>query len=337
MRVLIAGGAGYIGSHTYVALVEAGHEPVIIDSFENSSPRVLDRLAQLFQRRPIIHQGDIRDAAFIEKVITDEKCDAVIHFAGLKAVGESMAEPLKYFDFNVAGSERLLTAMRNAGCKKLIFSSSATVYGAPVYLPIDEDHPLSTESVYGQTKLMVEEMLRALFHSDPEWAICILRYFNPVGAHASGIIGEDPTGIPNNLMPYVSQVAVGRREKLAIFGDDYDTPDGTGVRDYIHVCDLADGHVAALALLYQPGCTPINLGTGNGYSVLDIVRAFEKASGKKIPFEIVERRSGDVESCYANATRAQNLLGWSAKRGIDDMCQDAWRWQSANPEGYKES
>lgn len=337
MRVLIAGGAGYIGSHTYVALVEAGHEPVIIDSFENSSPRVLDRLAQLFQRRPIIHQGDIRDAAFIEKVITDEKCDAVIHFAGLKAVGESMAEPLKYFDFNVAGSERLLTAMRNAGCKKLIFSSSATVYGAPVYLPIDEDHPLSTESVYGQTKLMVEEMLRALFHSDPEWAICILRYFNPVGAHASGIIGEDPTGIPNNLMPYVSQVAVGRREKLAIFGDDYDTPDGTGVRDYIHVCDLADGHVAALALLDQPGCTPINLGTGNGYSVLDIVRAFEKASGKKIPFEVVERRSGDVESCYANATRAQNLLGWSAKRGIDDMCQDAWRWQSANPEGYKES
>lgn len=336
MRVLIAGGAGYIGSHTYVALVEAGHEPVIVDSFENSSPRVLKRLTQLFQRPPIIHQGDIRDAAFIEKVITDEQCDAVIHFAGLKAVGESMAEPLKYFDFNVAGSERLLTAMRNAGCKKLIFSSSATVYGTPAYLPIDEDHPLSTQSVYGQTKLMVEEMLRALFRSDPEWAIGILRYFNPVGAHASGIIGEDPSGIPNNLMPYVSQVAVGRREKLSIFGDDYDTPDGTGVRDYIHVCDLADGHVAALALLDQPGCTPINLGTGNGYSVLDIVRAFERASGKQVPFEIVARRSGDVESCYANPERARTLLGWSAKRGIDDMCQDAWRWQSANPKGYDE-
>lgn len=334
MRVLIAGGAGYIGSHTYVALVEAGHEPVIVDSFENSSPRVLKRLTQLFQRQPIIRQGDIRDAAFIEKVITDEHCDVVIHFAGLKAVGESMSEPLKYFDFNVAGSERLLTAMRNTGCKKLIFSSSATVYGTPIYLPIDEDHPLSAESVYGQTKLMVEDILRALFRSDPEWAIGILRYFNPVGAHASGIIGEDPSGIPNNLMPYVSQVAVGRREKLSIFGDDYDTPDGTGVRDYIHVCDLADGHVAALALLDQPGCTTINLGTGNGYSVLDIVRAFERASGKQVPFEIVARRSGDVESCYANPERARALLGWSAKRGIDDMCQDAWRWQSANPEGY---
>lgn len=334
MKVLIAGGAGYIGSHTYIALVEAGHQPVIVDSFENASPRVLDRLAQLFQNAPIIHQGDIRDVAFIEKVIADEGCDAVIHFAGLKAVGESMSDPLRYFDFNVAGSERLLTAMRNTGCKKLIFSSSATVYGTPTYLPIDEDHPLSAQSVYGQTKLMVEEMLRALFRSDPEWAIGILRYFNPVGAHPSGVIGEDPKGTPNNLMPFLSQVAVGRREKLAIFGDDYNTPDGTGVRDYIHVCDLAEGHVAALALLDGPGCTSVNLGTGKGYSVLELVRAFEKASGRIVPFEIVARRAGDVESCYANPERANTLLKWSANRSIDDMCHDTWRWQAANPEGY---
>lgn len=336
MRVLLTGGAGYIGSHTWVALREAGHQPVILDSFENSSPHVLKRLGTLFQTDPICVEGDIRNADLVESTIKDHACDAVIHFAGLKAVGESMEQPLRYFDFNVSGTERMLTGMHAAGCKKLIFSSSATVYGTPQYLPIDEAHPLSTASVYGQTKLIIEDMLRALFASDPKWSITILRYFNPVGAHASGMIGEDPADIPNNLMPYISQVAVGRREKLSVFGDDYDTPDGTGVRDYIHVTDLAAGHVAALQLLEGPQCTPVNLGTGQGYSVLEMVRAFEQASGRPVPYKVTERREGDIASCHADPSRAKELLGWEAKLGLTDMCIDAWRWQSRNPHGYHE-
>lgn len=334
MRIMVTGGAGYIGSHTYVALKEAGYTPVIVDNFDNSSPVVLERLNQLFQAKPIFIEADIRDSDAMETVLREQQCEAVIHFAGLKSVGESMTTPLRYYDFNVSGTQRLLTAMGNVGVKKLIFSSSATVYGDPQYLPIDEEHPLSTTNVYGQTKLMIEEMLRALFQAEPEWSICILRYFNPVGAHLSGIIGEHPAGIPNNLMPYVTQVAVGRREKLSVFGDDYDTPDGTGVRDYIHVCDLAQGHVAALKLLDQPQCTPVNLGTGTGYSVLDMVKAFEAASGQKIAYEIVKRRPGDIASCYANPQRAIDLLGWRAERDLTQMCQDAWRWQRHNPNGF---
>ncbi|MEL6920458.1 MAG: UDP-glucose 4-epimerase GalE [Pseudomonadota bacterium] len=334
MRVLLTGGAGYIGSHTWLALREAGHEPVIFDNFENASPRVVDRLGMLFQSTPLCVQGDIRDEALVEKTIKEHGCEAVIHFAGLKAVGESMEQPLRYFDFNVSGTQRLLTAMGNADVKKIIFSSSATVYGTPQYLPIDEDHPLSTQSVYGQTKLIIEDMLRALCASDQDWSVAILRYFNPVGAHVSGMIGEDPAGIPNNLMPFISQVAVGRRTRLSVFGDDYETSDGTGVRDYIHVSDLAAGHVAALQLLDTPQCTPVNLGTGTGYSVLEMVRAFERASGKPVPYEVTERRSGDIASCYADAARAKELMGWEAKLGLDDMCADAWRWQSQNPSGY---
>ncbi|MEO1745868.1 MAG: UDP-glucose 4-epimerase GalE [Pseudomonadota bacterium] len=334
MRVLLTGGAGYIGSHTWIALREAGHDPVIYDNFDNSSPEVLNRLGTLFQSKPALVQGDIRDAKHVEKTIRKHKCHAVIHFAGLKAVGESMDKPLRYFDFNVSGTERLLTGMSEAGCRNMIFSSSATVYGTPQHLPIAEDHPLSAASVYGQTKLIIEEMLRSLHAADPAWSITILRYFNPVGAHASGMIGEDPSGKPNNLMPFISQVAVGRRDKLSIFGADYDTPDGTGVRDYIHVSDLAAGHVAALKLLNQPQCTAINLGTGRGYSVLEMVRAFEEASGRRVPYEITDRRSGDIASCYADASLANELLGWEAKLDLADMCADTWRWQSSNPYGF---
>lgn len=335
MRILLTGGAGYIGSHTYVALIENGHTPVILDSFLNSSPHVIDRLEMMFQRRPEVIEGDIRDRATLDAVFSERSIDAVIHFAGLKAVGESMAQPLRYFEFNVGGSERLLSAMTNAGCKKIVFSSSATVYGDPQHLPIDEHHRLATASVYGQTKLIVEDMLGATQRADPDWSVAILRYFNPVGAHPSGLIGEDPQDIPNNLMPYVSQVAVGRRPRLAVFGNDYDTPDGTGVRDYIHVCDLAEGHVAALKILEQPGCVPINLGTGHGYSVLDLIAAFERASGREIPYDVVDRRPGDVASCYADPRRAHELLDWRAQRDLEEMCADAWRWQSTNRDGYR--
>lgn len=334
MHILVTGGAGYIGSHTYIALREAGHTPVIFDNFANSSPKVLDRLTQLFQSAPICVEGDIRDRAQLEKALVDHGCEAVIHFAGLKAVGESVAKPLAYYETNVCGTERLLAAMNSVGIKNLVFSSSATVYGEPQQLPIGEDHPLSTSSVYGHTKLVVEDMLRAVHAADPQWAIAILRYFNPVGAHTSGLIGEDPADTPNNLMPYISQVAVGRRSHLTIFGDDYPTPDGTGVRDYIHVCDLADGHVAALSLLDKPQCTELNLGTGQGYSVLDMVRAFEAVSHQSIPYRIEGRRPGDVAACYADPSRAEALIGWKAERGLDVMCADVWRWQSRNPMGY---
>jgi UDP-glucose 4-epimerase len=333
-NILVTGGAGYIGSHTYVELKEAGYTPIILDNFSNSSSGVLDRLNLLFQEKPTFIKGDIRDSATVEKALTDYDCDAVIHFAGHKAVGESMSNPLKYYEVNVGGSERLLKAMTNVGVKKLIFSSSATVYGDPQQLPIPEDHPLSTTSVYGQTKLMVEEMLRALYASDPTWSICILRYFNPVGAHLSGMIGEDPADIPNNLMPFISQTAIGRRPQLEVFGDDYDTPDGTGIRDYIHVVDLAKGHVAALKLMSDPQCTPINLGTGSGVSVLEMIKAFEMASGQKVPYKIVGRRPGDIATCYADASRAKDLIGWNAQKNLKEMCQDVWRWQAQNPNGY---
>lgn len=334
-NILVTGGAGYIGSHTYVELKEAGYTPIILDNFSNSSSGVLDRLNMLFQEDPTFIEGDIRDISTIENALTEHNCDAVIHFAGFKAVGESMSNPLKYYEVNVGGSERLLKAMANVGVKKLIFSSSATVYGDPQQLPIPEDHPLSTASVYGQTKLMVEEMLRALYASDPEWSICILRYFNPVGAHLSGMIGEDPSDIPNNLMPFISQTAIGRRAQLAVFGNDYDTPDGTGVRDYIHVVDLAQGHVAALKLMSEAQCTPINLGTGNGVSVLEMIKAFEAASGQKVPYEVVDRRPGDIATCYADASRAKNLLDWTAHKSLEKMCEDTWRWQAQNPNGYE--
>ncbi|WP_306117573.1 MULTISPECIES: UDP-glucose 4-epimerase GalE [unclassified Roseitalea] len=337
MKILVTGGAGYIGTHTYVALREAGHEPVILDSFVNASARAIDRLGQLFQDRPTLIEGDIRDRPTLERALRDHGCEAVIHFAGLKAVGESMAEPLRYHEFNVGGSERLLSAMAETGVRKLIFSSSATVYGTPQQLPIPEDHPLGAQSVYGQTKLIVENMLRALRASDPAWSIAILRYFNPVGAHPSGLIGEDPADIPNNLMPFISQVAVGRRPHLTVFGDDYPTADGTGVRDYIHVCDLAEGHVAALGLLDAPRCEAINLGTGTGYSVLDMVAAFEAASGRPIPYEIAARRPGDIATCYADPSRARELMGWTARRDLAAMCADSWRWQSRNPAGYAEA
>lgn len=337
MRILVTGGAGYIGSHTYLQLREAGHEPVIFDNFSNASHEVIARLETLFQQKPIVVEGDIRDRDALEATIRQYQCEAVIHFAGAKAVGESMSNPLKYFSINVAGSQSLLEAMDNCGVKKLIFSSSATVYGEPEILPIPEDHGLSTASVYGETKLIVENMLRALQAADQQWSIVILRYFNPVGAHASGMIGEDPSDIPNNLMPYVSQVAVGRREKLHVFGGDYDTHDGTGVRDFIHVVDLAAGHVAALKLLETPQCTPINLGTGNGISVLDMVHAFEDVIGREIPHEITQRREGDVASSFADPSRAEALLGWKASRDVLDMCRDTWRWQSLNPMGYREA
>lgn len=335
LRVLLTGGAGYIGSHTYIALKEAGHEPLILDNFDNASPVVVTRLGEMFQQPPIVIEADIRDGSALTACFEAHQPDAVIHFAGAKAVGESVANPLKYYDNNVHGSQVLLSAMADAGIKKIVFSSSATVYGVPQHLPLTEDHPLATTNPYGHTKWVVEEMLRALQGSDPAWSIAILRYFNPVGAHASGRIGEDPKGIPNNLMPYIAQVAVGRRPHLNVFGNDYNTPDGTGVRDYIHVADLAAGHVAALTLLDTPQCQAINLGTGKGYSVLEVVDAFARASGREVRYVIEPRRAGDVAACYADARLAEERLGWRAMRGLDEMCADCWRWQSQNPDGFQ--
>lgn len=334
MKVMLTGGAGYIGSHTYVALKEAGYEPVIFDNFSNSSPEVLSRLKTMFQAEPIFVRGDIRNRNTVREALRDHEIDAVIHLAGTKAVGESGRVPLKYFSNNVSGCQTLFETMDDEGVRKVIFSSSATVYGEPQYLPIDENHPLRATSIYGDTKLITENMLNAVYRSDPRWSIIKLRYFNPVGAHASGMIGEDPQGTPNNLMPYVTQVAIGRRAKLTVFGDDYDTADGTGVRDYIHVCDLAEGHVASLKLLDDPQCTPLNLGTGTGYSVLEMVEALSQASGRPIPLEIAARRTGDVGTCFADASRMHELTGWKARHGLAEMCRDAWNWQSRNPQGY---
>ena len=336
MNVFITGGAGYIGSHTVLALLEAGHDVTVFDNLSNSKEESLRRVAKLAGRAPAFIQGDLRDRTAVAAAFDSAKFDAVIHFAGLKAVGESVRKPWLYYENNIAGSLVLFDEMARHGVKNLVFSSSATVYGDPASVPIREDFPLHATNPYGRTKLMLEEILRDLAVADPEWRIFLLRYFNPVGAHKSGTIGEDPNGIPNNLMPYITQVAIGRLEKLRVFGNDYDTPDGTGVRDYIHVVDLANGHLKALEALGKiHGCEPVNLGTGCGYSVLDVVHAFEKACGKPLPYEITARRPGDVAQCYAAPDKARDLLGWSAALGIDDMCADAWRWQSQNPKGYE--
>jgi UDP-glucose 4-epimerase len=333
--ILVTGGAGYIGSHTCIELLDAGHDVTVFDNFCNSRPEALVRIQRITGRTPALVQGDIRDRAALLAALRHSGAQAVIHFAGLKAVGESVAQPLAYYDNNVAGTLRLLEAMGECGVKTLVFSSSATVYGDPQRLPLTEDHPLSATNPYGQTKLVIEEMLRELHRSDPAWRMAVLRYFNPVGAHASGLIGEDPQGTPNNLLPFVAQVAVGRREFLNVWGKDYATPDGTGVRDYIHVVDLALGHLKALERLQeQAGCVCVNLGTGVGYSVLEMVRAFEKASGKPVPYQFAPRRTGDIAACYADPAQALALLGWRAERGLDAMCADAWHWQSMNPNGY---
>ena len=333
MNVLVAGGAGYIGSHTVKALRQAGHAPVIYDNLSRGHRAV----AQIL-RVPAVW-ADLSDAAALVKALREHQIQCVMHFAAFAYVGESVEQPLAYYDNNVAGTLRVLEAMEECGVNTLVFSSSATVYGDPIRLPLTEDHPLSTTNPYGRMKLMIEEILRDLHRSDPSWKIGILRYFNPAGAHASGLIGEDPQGVPNNLLPVVAQVAVERRVCLNVWGNDYSTPDGTGVRDYIHVVDLALGHLKALKVLEgvqeRAECLTVNLGTGRGYSVLDIVRAFEQASGRAVPYKVAPRRPGDVASCYANPQRAFELLDWRAERGIDAMCADAWRWQSGNPNGFK--
>lgn len=335
MKILVTGGAGYIGSHTCILLMEAGHEVVVFDNFCNASKESIRRVEKIVNQKIGVVEGDIRNREDLHKIFNAHKIDAVIHFAGLKAVGESVAQPLKYYDNNVNGTVVLCEVMAEHGCKSIVFSSSATVYGDPHTTPIKEDFPLSATNPYGRTKLFIEEMLRDLYVSDESWKIVLLRYFNPVGAHSSGTIGEDPNGIPNNLMPFITQTAVGKRSCLSVFGDDYDTPDGTGVRDYIHVVDLADGHVKALEKMKDiTEVMTVNLGTGNGYSVLDMVKAFEKASGKDVPYCIAPRRSGDIAKCYADPSYAKEILNWEAKKGIDEMCEDSWRWQSMNPDGY---
>ena len=326
--ILVTGGTGYIGSHTVVELMAAGNDVLIVDNLCNSKASVLDRIERIAGRRPGFAQLDVRDRVALRKLFSAHRVDAVIHFAGLKAVGESVTRPLAYYDNNVSGSVALFECMLDAGVKTIVFSSSATVYGDSPQMPIREDFPLSASNPYGRTKLMIEEILRDLAKSDSEWYVGLLRYFNPVGAHASGMIGEDPNGIPNNLMPYVAQVAMGKLKELPVYGNDYPTPDGTGVRDYIHVVDLARGHLAALtALRKHAGVLTVNLGTGRGYSVLEMVRAFAVVSGKPIPYRIVERRQGDIAQCYADPALARKLLGWQAQLGIDAMCADAWRWQ----------
>lgn len=333
--ILVTGGAGYIGTHTCIKLLEAGYQVVVLDNFSNSSPEALRRVEEIAGQAVAYIEGDINDAGLLDGLFGKHSIDAVIHFAGLKAVGESVAQPLRYYRNNVSGTVVLCEAMQRAGLKNIVFSSSATVYGDPASLPIREDFPTSATNPYGRSKLMIEEMLGDLHVSDPDWNIALLRYFNPAGAHPSGKIGEDPSDIPNNLMPYIAQVAVGRREHLSVFGGDYSTHDGTGVRDYIHVQDLADGHVQALRWLEnKPGIKAFNLGTGTGYSVLDMLKAFEKACGKALPYKIVERRPGDVASCYADANLAAQELNWHAKLGLEAMCADSWRWQSQNPRGY---
>ncbi|MHB1666762.1 MAG: UDP-glucose 4-epimerase GalE [Thiomonas sp.] len=333
--ILVTGGAGYIGSHTCVALIEAGYTPLVVDNLCNSSAESLARVERITGVRPVFIQADIRDAAALDGAFAAHDIQAVIHFAGLKAVGESVDKPLSYYDNNVGGTVVLLQAMQRAGVRNIIFSSSATVYGDPASVPIREDFPLSATNAYGRSKLMIEEILGDLHRAEPQWRIARLRYFNPVGAHESGLIGEDPRGIPNNLMPYVTQVAVGRLPRLRIFGGDWPTVDGTGVRDYIHVMDLAEGHVAALRhLLAHDGMFTVNLGTGQGYSVLQMVQAFGRSIGRELPYEIVARRPGDIAECWADPAAAEQLLGWKTRRGLDAICADAWRWQQGNPQGY---
>lgn len=327
--ILVTGGTGFIGSHTCVALANAGHDFLILDNLSNSRRDVLDRLAPLVGgTAPRFVEGDVRDAALLDRIFAEHRIEAVIHFAALKAVGESVQQPLAYYENNITGTLGLLQAMQRAGCKQLVFSSSATVYGDPASVPIHESAALAATNPYGWTKLMIEQVLADLSHAEPDWRIARLRYFNPVGAHESGLIGEDPSGIPNNLMPYVAQVATGQREQLQVYGNDYATVDGTGVRDYIHVMDLAEGHVAALEhLAREPGLLTVNLGTGEGVSVLQMVKAFEQASGRPVPYRIVGRRAGDVAACWADPGLAEKLLGWRTRRGLQQMCEDAWRWQ----------
>ncbi|HDY7864303.1 TPA: UDP-glucose 4-epimerase GalE [Vibrio vulnificus] len=336
MNILVTGGSGYIGSHTCIQMIEAGMTPIILDNLYNSKLLVLDRIEQVTGVRPAFYQGDIRDSEILQHVFAQHDIQGVIHFAGLKAVGESVEKPLMYYDNNVSGTLNLVREMDKAGVKSLIFSSSATVYGDPASVPIREDFPTSATNPYGRSKLMVEECLTDFHKANPDWSITLLRYFNPVGAHESGLLGEDPQGIPNNLLPFVAQVAVGRREKLGVFGDDYPTPDGTGVRDYIHVVDLADGHLAALNKVeQQAGLHIFNLGTGQGNSVLEMVAAFEKAAQRPIPYEIKPRRAGDIAECWADPTYAEQVLGWKATRSLETMVVDTWRWQSNNPNGYE--
>lgn len=334
-KILVTGGCGYIGSHTLVKLIEQGHDVVIVDNLVNSSMEVLDRIVQITGERPTLLKGDVQDRTFLESVFSEHRFDAVVHFAGLKAVGESVAKPLRYYQNNVTGSLTLFEVMEKYECRNVVFSSSATVYGDPASVPINETFPLTATNPYGQSKLMVENVLRDLSVANKHWQIAILRYFNPVAAHRSGLIGEHPNGIPNNLMPYIAQVGVGKLERLSVYGDDYKTLDGTGVRDYIHVVDLASAHVKALdALTPEHGCNAYNIGTGQGYSVLEMVAAFERASGKEIPYVIEPRRAGDIAECYADPRLSAQKLGWQAEYGLDAMMEDQWRWQSNNPDGY---
>lgn len=337
MKVLVTGGAGYIGSHTCVELLNQEYEIIVLDNLSNSKIEVLDRIKELTGKDFTFYKTDLLDKEAVENVFKENKIDAVIHFAGLKAVGESVSIPLKYYHNNITGTLILCEVMEKYGVKRIVFSSSATVYGNPKTVPILEDFPLSTTNPYGSTKLMIEQILRDVYKADHEWSISLLRYFNPIGAHESGRIGEDPSGIPNNLMPFVTQVAVGKREKLHVFGNDYDTHDGTGVRDYIHVVDLAKGHLKALEkIMNTEGVGAYNLGTGVGYSVLDIVKNFERATGEKLPYELAPRRPGDIAKCYADPTKAKEELDWMAEKGIEDMCRDSWRWQVNNPKGYED-
>lgn len=337
MAILITGGAGYIGSHTCIELVKSGRDVVIIDNLRNSKKEAVKRIEKILGKPVKFYEGDVRDRELLRKIFTENKIEAAIHFAGLKAVGKSAQIPLEYYENNLDSTFVLCDVMKEFGVKKIVFSSSATVYGLSKTMPLVETMPLGAINPYGRTKLFIEYILRDIYNADNDWCVALLRYFNPIGAHESGLIGEDPKGIPNNLMPYISQVAVGRLEKLRVFGNDYNTPDGTGVRDYIHVVDLAVGHVKAVDwVLENKGCEAINLGTGNGCSVLQLREAFEKASGIKIPYEIVGRRPGDPDEVYANADKAKKLLGWEATKTIDDMCRDTWRWQKNNPNGYGE-
>lgn len=337
MSILVTGGAGYIGSHTCVELLNAGYEITVVDNLYNSSPKSLDRVKELTGKDFKFYECDIRDTEGMDKIFKENKIEAVIHFAGLKAVGESCAKPLEYYDNNIGGTLKLCEVMRNNNCKNIVFSSSATVYGMNNISPLKETMKTGgTTNPYGTTKYMIEIILEDLCKADSEWNVTLLRYFNPIGAHKSGRIGENPNGIPNNLMPYITQVAIGKREFLSVYGDDYDTHDGTGVRDYIHVVDLAEGHVKAVDNILEggKGVQVFNLGTGVGYSVLDIVKAFNKAYGKELPYKIAPRRPGDIATCYSDPTKAKEVLGWVAKRGIEEMCEDSWRWQSNNPNGF---